>query len=125
MILESGEESWERFFIENISLYYTIRHLLKTMSRRLVIILSCARSDTQNMNMNIFNKITIFILFIFYAHILLFFFFILKMLFLFTGFMPQFGPSWINLYGSTRDYALNDEHQDLNNGIVRVFFKYC
>ena len=32
--------------------------------------------------------------------------------------MPQFGPTWINLYGSTRDYALSDEHQDLNSGIV-------
>lgn len=33
--------------------------------------------------------------------------------------MPVFGPSWVNLYGSTRDYALSDEHQDLNNGVVR------
>lgn len=33
------------------------------------------------------------------------------------GFMPVFGPSWVNLYGSTRDYAMFDEHVDLNNGI--------
>ena len=34
----------------------------------------------------------------------------------------MFGPSWVNLYGSTRDYALSDEHQDLNNGVV-IFLK--
>eukprot|EP00795_Rhopilema_esculentum_P007851 gene7851-13729_t len=33
------------------------------------------------------------------------------------GFMPMFGPSWIHLYGSTRDYTMFDEHIDLNNGI--------
>ncbi|XP_031569345.1 otoferlin-like [Actinia tenebrosa] len=33
------------------------------------------------------------------------------------GFMPTFGPSWVNLYGSTRDYSLFDEHNDLNNGL--------
>ena len=39
-----------------------------------------------------------------------------------SGFMPTFGPSWVNLYGSTRDYALSDEHQDLNNAVVRTEF---
>ena len=34
--------------------------------------------------------------------------------------MPVFGPSWVNLYGSTRDYAMFDEHVDLNNGIVCI-----
>eukprot|EP00794_Sanderia_malayensis_P004875 gene4875-5514_t len=33
------------------------------------------------------------------------------------GFLPVFGPSWVNFYGSTRDYAMFDEHNDLNNGI--------
>ncbi|XP_020629755.1 otoferlin-like isoform X2 [Orbicella faveolata] len=33
------------------------------------------------------------------------------------GFMPTFGPCWVNLYGSTRDYSLFDEHNDLNNGL--------
>ncbi|XP_048582007.1 otoferlin isoform X3 [Nematostella vectensis] len=33
------------------------------------------------------------------------------------GFMPTFGPCWANLYGSTRDYSLFDEHNDLNNGL--------
>ena len=35
-----------------------------------------------------------------------------------AGFMPTFGPCWVNLYGSTRDYSLFDEHNDLNNGLV-------
>ncbi|XP_046857902.1 otoferlin-like isoform X2 [Xenia sp. Carnegie-2017] len=34
-----------------------------------------------------------------------------------VGFMPTFGPCWVNLYGSTRDYSLFDEHNDLNNGL--------
>ena len=34
--------------------------------------------------------------------------------------MPTFGPCWVNLYDSTRDYSLFDEHNDLNNGLVSV-----
>ncbi|CAB4005702.1 otoferlin-like isoform X4 [Paramuricea clavata] len=34
-----------------------------------------------------------------------------------VGFMPTFGPCWVNLYGSTRDYSVFDEHNDLNNGL--------
>ncbi|KAL3867777.1 hypothetical protein ACJMK2_040627 [Sinanodonta woodiana] len=33
------------------------------------------------------------------------------------GFMPTFGPTWVNLYGSTRDYSLLDEHTHLNDGL--------
>ncbi|KAL4236528.1 C2 domain [Mactra antiquata] len=33
------------------------------------------------------------------------------------GFVPTFGPSWVNLYGSTRDYSLLDEHTHLNDGL--------
>ncbi|XP_059837737.1 otoferlin isoform X2 [Hypanus sabinus] len=33
------------------------------------------------------------------------------------GFLPTFGPSWVNMYGSTRNYTLMDEHQDLNEGL--------
>ena len=33
------------------------------------------------------------------------------------GFMPTFGPTWINLYGSTRDYSILDEHNHLNDGL--------
>lgn len=36
---------------------------------------------------------------------------------LFTGFLPTFGPSFIHLYGSTRDYSLIDEHSNLNSGL--------
>ena len=36
--------------------------------------------------------------------------------------MPVFGPCWVNLYGSTRDYTMFDEHIDLNNGIVSTLF---
>ncbi|KAJ1193975.1 hypothetical protein NDU88_003270 [Pleurodeles waltl] len=32
------------------------------------------------------------------------------------GFLPTFGPSWINLYGSPRNHQLIDEHQELNEG---------
>lgn len=31
--------------------------------------------------------------------------------------MPTFGPCWVNLYGSTRDYSLIDEHNHLNDGL--------
>ena len=33
------------------------------------------------------------------------------------GFMPTFGPSWIHLYGATRDYGSADDHIDLSNGL--------
>lgn len=33
------------------------------------------------------------------------------------GFLPTFGPSFIHLYGSTRDYSLLDQHSNLNTGI--------
>uniref|UniRef100_A0A4W3J5H4 Fer-1 like family member 6 n=1 Tax=Callorhinchus milii TaxID=7868 RepID=A0A4W3J5H4_CALMI len=32
------------------------------------------------------------------------------------GFLPTFGPAWINLYGSTRNYSLMDDNQELNEG---------
>ncbi|XP_065062327.1 otoferlin-like isoform X2 [Rhopilema esculentum] len=34
-----------------------------------------------------------------------------------NGFMPTFGPCWVNLYGSTRDFSLFDEHNSLNEGL--------
>lgn len=37
--------------------------------------------------------------------------------FLFTGFLPTYGPNFIHLYGSTRDYSLIDEHSNLNAGL--------
>ncbi|XP_072842330.2 otoferlin isoform X1 [Pogona vitticeps] len=33
------------------------------------------------------------------------------------GYLPTFGPAWVNMYGSTRNYTLMDEHQDLNEGL--------
>ncbi|XP_053394702.1 otoferlin-like isoform X2 [Mercenaria mercenaria] len=33
------------------------------------------------------------------------------------GFVPTFGPSWINLYGSIRDYHVLGEHNHLNDGL--------
>lgn len=33
------------------------------------------------------------------------------------GFLPTFGPSYVYLYGSPRDYALFDEHTPLNDGL--------
>ncbi len=35
----------------------------------------------------------------------------------FAGFMPTFGPSWVNLYGSLRSYSFSDEHGTLNRGV--------
>ncbi|KFV19953.1 Fer-1-like 6, partial [Tauraco erythrolophus] len=32
------------------------------------------------------------------------------------GFLPTFGPAWINLYGSPRSHILMDDHQELNEG---------
>jgi otoferlin len=34
-----------------------------------------------------------------------------------AGFLPTFGPAFIHLYGSTRDYSLLDEHANLNSGL--------
>ncbi|KAG7249538.1 LOW QUALITY PROTEIN: hypothetical protein CRUP_012573, partial [Coryphaenoides rupestris] len=33
------------------------------------------------------------------------------------GFLPTLGPAWVNMYGSTRDYTLMDEYQELNEGL--------
>ncbi|KAM9365558.1 fer-1-like protein 6 isoform 2-T2 [Pholidichthys leucotaenia] len=33
------------------------------------------------------------------------------------GFLPTFGPAWINLYGSARNYSLGDDTVELNEGI--------
>ncbi|KAG4068681.1 hypothetical protein HA402_002372 [Bradysia odoriphaga] len=33
------------------------------------------------------------------------------------GFLPTYGPSFIHLYGSTRDYSLLDQHSNLNTGL--------
>ncbi|XP_054023348.1 fer-1-like protein 6 [Dryobates pubescens] len=32
------------------------------------------------------------------------------------GFLPTFGPAWINLYGSPRNHGLIDDYQELNEG---------
>ncbi|ESO89647.1 hypothetical protein LOTGIDRAFT_125029, partial [Lottia gigantea] len=33
------------------------------------------------------------------------------------GFLPTYGPCWVNLYGSTRYYQFMDEHTHLNDGL--------
>ncbi|XP_041856982.1 fer-1-like protein 6 isoform X2 [Melanotaenia boesemani] len=33
------------------------------------------------------------------------------------GFLPTFGPAWINLYGSARNFSLGDDGGELNEGI--------
>ncbi|KAK1143924.1 hypothetical protein AOXY_G36607 [Acipenser oxyrinchus oxyrinchus] len=33
------------------------------------------------------------------------------------GFLPTFGPAWINLYGSARNFSLMDDNQTLNEGV--------
>ena len=38
----------------------------------------------------------------------------------FVGFLPTFGPCFINFYGSPREFSeLPDEYEDLNMGKVR------
>lgn len=32
------------------------------------------------------------------------------------GFLPTFGPAWINLYGSPRNHSLMDDYQEMNEG---------
>ena len=32
------------------------------------------------------------------------------------GFLPTFGPAWINLHGSPRNHSLMDDYQELNEG---------
>lgn len=39
------------------------------------------------------------------------------------GFLPTFGPCFVNLYGSPREFsAFNDPHEVLNLGKVLFFF---
>ena len=33
------------------------------------------------------------------------------------GFLPTFGPAWIKLYGSARNFSLGDDMVELNEGI--------
>ncbi|XP_076320149.1 otoferlin-like isoform X2 [Tachypleus tridentatus] len=43
-----------------------------------------------------------------------------------NGFLPTFGPSFVYLYGSTREYSLFDEHTALNDGLGEgVMFRGC
>ncbi|MEQ2158968.1 hypothetical protein GOODEAATRI_017591 [Goodea atripinnis] len=52
------------------------------------------------------------------------------------GFLPTFGPAWINLYGSARNFSLGDDMGELNEGIgegvsfshmqkTEVYFNIC
>ncbi|XP_053090555.1 fer-1-like protein 6 isoform X2 [Pangasianodon hypophthalmus] len=34
-----------------------------------------------------------------------------------NGFLPTFGPAWVNIYGSARNSTLVDDSQDMNEGI--------
>ena len=43
--------------------------------------------------------------------------FISTEIFLFPGFMPTFGPTWVNLYGSLRSFSFSDQHDTLNRGV--------
>lgn len=33
------------------------------------------------------------------------------------GFLPTFGPAWVNLYGSARNFSLVDDNPELNEGV--------
>ena len=34
-----------------------------------------------------------------------------------SGFLPTFGPTFVNMYGSPRNYTMVNEHSDLNSGL--------
>lgn len=36
---------------------------------------------------------------------------------IFLGFPPTFGPTFVHMYGSTRDYSILDKHATLNTGL--------
>ena len=41
------------------------------------------------------------------------------------GFLPTFGPSYIPLYGSLREFSdTGDKYEDLNKGDVRYIFTF-
>jgi len=41
------------------------------------------------------------------------------------GYLPTFGPAFVHLYGSTRDYSLMDENSPLNEGLGEgVAYRY-
>lgn len=37
--------------------------------------------------------------------------------FCYLGFLPTFGPAWVNIYGSARNSTMVDDSQDMNEGI--------
>ena len=42
-----------------------------------------------------------------------------------TGYLPTFGPAFVHLYGSTRDFSFIDEHSTLNDGMGEgVSYRY-
>ena len=34
-----------------------------------------------------------------------------------SGFLPTYGPTWVNMYGSTRDYRIIGKQGHLNDGL--------
>ena len=34
-----------------------------------------------------------------------------------TGYLPTFGPAYVHLYGSTRNYTLLDDNSSLDDGL--------
>ena len=60
-----------------------------------------------------------------HLHCFLLFLLVISILSFTLGYLPTFGPAFIHLYGSTRDYSLINENSLLNDGLGEgVSYRY-
>lgn len=46
------------------------------------------------------------------------FFFLMRFSLCFVGFLPTFGPAWINLYGAARNFSLGEGTGGISEGVA-------